>query len=316
MHASTLSSHPYGHEVTHTLIGTPSEAMSLQRTDGAAQSLSPHQVIYQQFQSRYPTAGLIAELLQIHEGKFIVRALVQVGGSTLATGMAAAYTPELAEDQARARALEVLGIILPSHRVTPPETSPLTSACEVQVRLMTNHQSSERSAPPSNSFASREYPALQGSLLEQPIELQPSPVADPDTGQFIQTHPEMGRAEEWTMSADPEINYPETQPPHSTGNRSGKSNSPTRKTRPVEPIANNYQAVPQTASVQTAPIDLSDVIAQTSIEMKRLGWTDAQGRSYLLQTYKKRSRQQLTDAELLEFLHYLEAQTSPQESLF
>jgi len=64
------------------------------------------------------------------------------------------------------------------------------------------------------------------------------------------------------------------------------------------------------------PIDLSDVIAQTSVELKRLGWSDVQGRMHLQQTYEKRSRQQLTDEELLEFLQYLQAQPSPDEPLF
>jgi hypothetical protein len=55
------------------------------------------------------------------------------------------------------------------------------------------------------------------------------------------------------------------------------------------------------------PIDLSDAIARTSVELKRLGWNNQQGREYLEQTYGKRSRQHLNDQELLEFLHYLES---------
>ena len=53
-------------------------------------------------------------------------------------------------------------------------------------------------------------------------------------------------------------------------------------------------------------IDLSDVIAQTDVELTRLGWTSMQGREYLEKTYGKRSRQQLTDDELMSFLLYLE----------
>jgi hypothetical protein len=59
------------------------------------------------------------------------------------------------------------------------------------------------------------------------------------------------------------------------------------------------------------PIDLSDAIARTSVELKRLTWSNQQGREYLLRTYGKRSRQELTDEEMLEFLHYLESQPSP-----
>jgi len=62
------------------------------------------------------------------------------------------------------------------------------------------------------------------------------------------------------------------------------------------------------------PIDLSDtvdfsqIIDQTSIEMKRLGWTQDQGKKYLLETYGKKSRHLLSDNELIEFLNYLKTQ--------
>ena len=52
-------------------------------------------------------------------------------------------------------------------------------------------------------------------------------------------------------------------------------------------------------------------IARSDEELKRLGWTSEQGRNYLLETYGKRSRQLLSDGELLEFLRYLEKQPSP-----
>ena len=63
-----------------------------------------------QFQDRYPTGSLISELLQIHQGKFVVRVSAQIEGVTRATGMAADETLEIAEDRARSRALMVLGI--------------------------------------------------------------------------------------------------------------------------------------------------------------------------------------------------------------
>jgi hypothetical protein len=59
------------------------------------------------------------------------------------------------------------------------------------------------------------------------------------------------------------------------------------------------------------PIDFSEIISRSNVELKRLGWTSDQGRNYLLQTYGKRSRQLLSDEELLEFLVYLQAQPNP-----
>jgi len=66
-------------------------------------------------------------------------------------------------------------------------------------------------------------------------------------------------------------------------------------------------------SPTASPIDFSELIARTNVELKRLGWTNQQGRDYLIKTYGKRSRQLLTDEQLLDFLHYLESEPSPQE---
>ncbi len=80
----------------------------------------------------------------------------------------------------------------------------------------------------------------------------------------------------------------------------------------------SYQDIPaleQTHEMIAArePVDLSEVIARTSRELKRLGWSNQQGRKYLEQNYSKRSRQELSDKELLEFLEYLESQPSPNQ---
>lgn len=55
-------------------------------------------------------------------------------------------------------------------------------------------------------------------------------------------------------------------------------------------------------------MDFSQIIDQTTIEMKRLGWTQEQGKKYLLETYGKKSRHLLSDQELIEFLQYLQSQ--------
>jgi hypothetical protein len=55
------------------------------------------------------------------------------------------------------------------------------------------------------------------------------------------------------------------------------------------------------------PINLSDVIAQTDIELRRLGWSTEEGREFLEQTYSKRSRHELSEEELIQFLCHLES---------
>jgi len=54
-------------------------------------------------------------------------------------------------------------------------------------------------------------------------------------------------------------------------------------------------------------VDLSDAIARTSVKLKRLNWVISKDANTRKQ-YGKRSRQELTDEEMLEFLHYLESQ--------
>lgn len=63
---------------------------------------------------------------------------------------------------------------------------------------------------------------------------------------------------------------------------------------------------PESSSSPEPPTDDSDLLVQTTLELRRLGWDAEQGRVYLEQTYGKRSRQQLTRQELESFLEYLQ----------
>ena len=69
------------------------------------------------------------------------------------------------------------------------------------------------------------------------------------------------------------------------------------------------QPRPTTVLNPHPPTDDSDLLVQTTLELRRLGWDAEQGRVYLEETYGKRSRQQLTRAELESFLDYLQGQT-------
>lgn len=86
-----------------------------------------------------------------------------------------------------------------------------------------------------------------------------------------------------------------------------RSSTPKISTPPSEAPT----AAPSSPPSASLSLDLSDIIAKTSVELKRLGWTNSQGRDHLQQVYGKRSRQQLTDPELIDFLKYLELQPSP-----
>ncbi|MBE9077491.1 hypothetical protein IQ241_09300 [Romeria aff. gracilis LEGE 07310] len=99
--------------------------------------------------------------------------------------------------------------------------------------------------------------------------------------------------------------------------------APTEVSKPIADSANSAIAPPENFGgsenfggpedfdPSAKPVDLSDIIAQTDVELSRLGWTSADGREHLEKTYGKRSRQQLTDEELLSFLLHLETLPTP-----
>ncbi len=70
----------------------------------------------------YPTASLLTELVQIFQGKYIIRASLQIEGVTRVTGMAASEILEDAEDRARERVITIFGEV--------PNTQPQSAAVE------------------------------------------------------------------------------------------------------------------------------------------------------------------------------------------
>ena len=56
-------------------------------------------------------------------------------------------------------------------------------------------------------------------------------------------------------------------------------------------------------------VDWDDVISEIDAEMKRLGWTVEQGQQHLIQMYGVKSRVQLSDSQIWDFLDYLKSQS-------
>jgi hypothetical protein len=273
--------------------------------------------MYAQFRSQFPMGSLLSELLQIHEGKYIVRASIQVGGSTLATGLSAAHTIEQAEDQARSRALIVLGI----------EVSPLHSGQNhlAQNPLSQNHLGQNHLGQPYSAQVHFMHSETE-ELPHRTPQARLSPPAQPDFLPMGEAAFQRALEVDWNPSDSPPLSFPTSEQQLSWLNTDpdlSPSSNAYSAPRPSEgsPSVSKQQRSPRSLSSQepqrsetsveqpvAAPIDLSDVIAQTDVELKRLGWTHVQGRRYLEKTYSKRSRQHLTDAELIEFLDYLTAQ--------
>jgi hypothetical protein len=255
--------------------------------------------MFAQFRSQYPTGSLVSELVQIYNGSYVVRTLIQVGGVTLASGFASATAIEDAEDHARWRALAVLGI-------TPPP-SPLNhstgSGYEAQ---FVEFDANVNRLSPSQSLPA----AFLHNPLSPPEVVVPEYIPDAIPNPVPETIPEEAFETFRDNFSLPQI------PPQAPAlhRRQAEMGPPKGRGR-------NRGAAPPNAASAPAPfdltsLDLSDIIAQTSVELKRLGWSDAQGRAYLQKTYSKRSRQQLTDEELLDFLNYLQAESGPSELAF
>jgi hypothetical protein len=201
------------------------------------------------FRERYPTGGILTDLLRVEQGLFVVRAEVRVDDRTiLATGLAAAADLEKAEERAIERALEHLGMQTRPRTNWSPE-QPLTSERKIE------------SEPLRRS--------LNGSFKGS------------DMGSSLSLSEELDNLE-----------------PDSSASISPNSSSPSRLNK----------SFPKDLSDQEVSMDLSELIAQTNVEMKRIGWMAKQGQDYLQRTFGKRSRQQLDDDELAEFLEFLKNQ--------
>jgi hypothetical protein len=73
-------------------------------------------------------------------------------------------------------------------------------------------------------------------------------------------------------------------------------------------LQNLHQDEIQISANTTASEINAVLIAQSDTYLAQLNWTPEQGREYLQQKYGKRSRLQLTDTEILEFIDYLKLQ--------
>lgn len=255
--------------------------------------------LFTQLQSRYPTSSLLCELVQIYEGNFIVRAVVQVGGETLVTSMASALSVEQAEDQARLRVLKLLGILSLASTALP---SFQPSGFE---RLHPQMSGSMDKEP----VAALTTPATPGPTTAATTFTEVKPVSIPPFSFETSATPEPLNSRQAAPSLDePDLfssnrveagvsvlPQPASDPPvEKAPQRNGKSKKAVSKP----------DAIP-TPPPLSEPFDLTPLFLQIEGEMERIGWTKEQGRNHLQRTYNKRSRQQLTDEELVDFLNYL-----------
>ncbi|MEM9771502.1 MAG: hypothetical protein AAF889_07900 [Cyanobacteria bacterium P01_D01_bin.73] len=261
--------------------------------------------MFAEFRSRYPTGCLVSKMLEFTQGQYVVSVTVEQEGLVLATGLAAADTLEEAEDRARLRALEAFGLLeidydgsvtllgedqpkqisgAPSAQPLLTESRPKPPAKKSPDDRATLPQP-KKSEPAKVSAASSESAAAIPALDGEIPALDFAPIALPEP------------------SPPPALNIPQAKQPQSPPE--------SRSTPTPEKIPASAASAANTST--DLPVDLSDAIAQITALMRQVGWDTNQGRAYLQSTYGKRSRAELTDQELMQFLGHL--QTLVQKDL-
>lgn len=265
--------------------------------------------LFSQLRSQFPQGALISELVQIHDGQFVVRAIVQVGTTIVATGMAAAEKIEVAEDRARVRAMEVLGISPSMGKATFEVPARLMSESIISESIISEPivsepiQKAESTPIPATPIKSFEpAPLLELDAPLPPVEeLVPEPIEPKKTSR--KKKEETSAASKATAPSTDLLSFPSLE------RSEVKAETPSFEIEFGGSDAMDFEApsFDEPEPIVSEPIDLSDAIAQIGTEIERIGWTKKQGSTYLQQTYGKKTRAELKEDELLEFLHYLKA---------
>ncbi len=267
--------------------------------------------LYTQLQTRYPGSGLISELVQVQSDQYVVKASIQIGATTLVTGLAAAMTVEQAEDQARLRALGLIGVIplgfvgnsgisMPAYL---PPLSPQTVAASPSLASV-----SPISSPPLPESVT---PPVTAPLLNLPSPAKPEQAAQLEQEvPFLNLTEPLAEQEQEGLTVVPE----KSLQPKISRSRGRKDINQDSFVPPEQEIEADVEldsfaegSYNQGSEFVSEPIDLSELIALTDVEMERVGWSKKRGQAHLKQIYGKQTRAELDEEQLLEFLHYLRA---------
>jgi hypothetical protein len=252
-------------------------------------------IMFSQLRSVYPEGCLVTELVSVKHCRYIVRALLQVSGVTIASALASGDRVELAEDQAQKRLFTLLELDsdqTPDHdlhlALVPPPVNNVNSLSFSGVTRVENiHQDQGKSLSDHVPLTTLpDIPVLDSPVMEEFEEIIPIPEV---------------------------VTVPEEKP--KTTKKSGDRKRKTEKLIAEETVSNLQEESPSIINNQNDSIitDNSNLLAKTTVEIKRLGWTNPQGREHLIATYGKTMRAELNDEELLDFLTYLQSLETPEE---
>lgn len=244
---------------------------------------------FKTFRDRFPQAEMLSEVVLVQNELFVVKVTLKIASGGAVTALSAHQNVEIAEDRARERALTALG--MDEHPASWQQSDAPNNAAEVHRSPPTAPDKASQNA----STPQRPQKAQATTRVPEPVQTSVEPVAKPRS--LPET--DLPNSDQSTPSAQtlepqgaPVVMKAKTEDPQTSAQNSGEHEN---ETSPISPAA------------LPAPINLSDVIAQTDIELRRLGWTVETGRDYLEKTYNKRSRHELSEEELIEFLCHLES---------
>ena len=235
-----------------------------------ASGTDSHLFMLSSFRDRHPLGSVVTDLLRVEEGIYIVKAQISVGGIVLGSGIAGSTTVEEAEDAAIQRALRISGV---------SNTSSLLGGST------TLGSSSLDSATLSTT--------ANGSSVASSFEIASAPRSDTtsSTQSIATTEPhDFSSVDDW--DTPPSVPEPAPSKPRKAKSAPSKAKSSPEPELQLEPEIE----------------DLSELIAQTDVELTRIGWGPKEGRRFLKERFSKQSRQQLDESELRDFLQELKQQ--------
>ena len=335
-------------------VRSPDSSLNFDRLNPLRNARSSHPVL-QLLRSQYPTGCLSADLIQVVQDQFVVQAKVHIEGVSIVTALASANTVEVAEDRARTRALEALGLsttsslnalnvavntglstglsaglsstvslvpemlkpeVVTSEPIAPEAMTLDTVEPDAEPKI--TKTSTKRKAKAIAPIADVLIPEVMiANEVEEPTiaVLEPTPIAEiiPEIVPEITIEPPV-----IIPVVDPVVDPVATMdaPSNASSEESIESESYEVTFEGGEyEYTFEEESIPEPAPVFTAtaitPMDLglnlADAIAQIGGEIDRIGWTKKQGSGYLQDTYGKRTRAELTEAELFAFLAYLKS---------
>ncbi|NEO51829.1 MAG: hypothetical protein F6K54_01235 [Okeania sp. SIO3B5] len=284
----------------------------------------------ERFRACYPTGCLISELITIHNGKYVVRVLVQVNGQTLASGLGAADTVELAEDQARKRSLAILPLdksistpkssvqIYPTQSVSPPipqTDTYINTSLEKEIDIeevpaAISNLDTKEVFDSSTTSSELEESEIYTSVEKEKLQIVESSINYDDIPDLIQSS--SGFDNSW-LNTDYGTEQEEEKIDETTETliNSGNNNDIDSEITTAESIdssveiAQSIDTTEENHSLNTS-YDVSDDNVKIDILIDSLSWTKEKEQDFLEQNYHQKTRQFLTTEELFNFHQYLD----------